>query len=158
MRYGVIYFQCLCYLALPLCVVSMHLTRCVLWHVVCIFFFCCFLISCFLKLQFVRKKDLYKMSTKFPATSHCRHQTCPHLVTSWLVSGQTGHYRVDEIPFSARRCPLPIDHWLSVSIFSLQRRVAVLYVDAACPALRTVQQCPSGNSLSARPAYHCHDN
>jgi len=30
MRYRVIYFQCLCYLALPLCIVSMHLTRCAL--------------------------------------------------------------------------------------------------------------------------------
>ena len=28
--YLVIYIQCLCYLALPLCIVSMHLTRCVL--------------------------------------------------------------------------------------------------------------------------------
>jgi len=27
MLYYVIYFQCLCYLALPLCIVSMHLTR-----------------------------------------------------------------------------------------------------------------------------------
>ena len=27
MRHRVIYFQCLCYLALPLCIVSMHLTR-----------------------------------------------------------------------------------------------------------------------------------
>ena len=30
MRYRVIYFQCLCYLALPLCTVSVHLTRCAL--------------------------------------------------------------------------------------------------------------------------------
>ena len=37
MRYRVIYFQCLCYLALPLCIVSMHLTRCALWHVLCLF-------------------------------------------------------------------------------------------------------------------------
>ena len=47
MRYRVIYFQCLCYLALPLCIVSMHLTRCVLWPVVCFFFLCFFRISCF---------------------------------------------------------------------------------------------------------------
>jgi len=46
-RYRVIYFQCLCYLALPLCVVSMHLTRCVLWHVVYVSFSFVFLISCF---------------------------------------------------------------------------------------------------------------
>ena len=38
MRYRVIYFQCLCYSALPLCVVSMHLIRCVLVS----FFFLCF--------------------------------------------------------------------------------------------------------------------
>jgi len=38
MRYRVIYFQCLCYFALPLCIVSMHLTRCVLVS----FFFLCF--------------------------------------------------------------------------------------------------------------------
>jgi len=30
MCYRVIYFQCLCYLALPLCIFSMHLTRRVL--------------------------------------------------------------------------------------------------------------------------------
>jgi len=47
MRYRVIYFQCLCYLALPLCLVSMHLTRCVLWHVVYVSFSFVFLISCF---------------------------------------------------------------------------------------------------------------
>ena len=29
-RYRVIFFQCLCDLALPLCIVSMHVTRCVL--------------------------------------------------------------------------------------------------------------------------------
>jgi len=29
--------QCLCYLALPRCIVSMRLTRCVLWHVLCLF-------------------------------------------------------------------------------------------------------------------------
>ena len=31
-------FKCLCYLALRLCIVSMHLIRCVLWHVVCLSF------------------------------------------------------------------------------------------------------------------------
>ena len=36
-----------CYLALPLCTVSMHLTRCILWHVVCLPFSFVFLISCF---------------------------------------------------------------------------------------------------------------
>jgi len=40
MRYRVIYFLCLCYLALPLCIVSMHLTRCAPGYVVCIFFHC----------------------------------------------------------------------------------------------------------------------
>jgi len=44
MRYRVIYFQCLSYLALPLCTVSMHLTRCVLWRVVCLFCLCLFLV------------------------------------------------------------------------------------------------------------------
>ena len=50
MRYRVIYFQCLCYLALPLCMVSMHLTRCVFLFPL---FFLNFL---FLKLQFMRRK------------------------------------------------------------------------------------------------------
>ena len=48
MRYRVIYFQCLCYLALPLCIVNMHLTRCVS------LFPLLFLNFLFLKLQFMR--------------------------------------------------------------------------------------------------------
>ena len=35
-------YVCLCHLALPLCIVSMHLIRCVLRRVVCIFFLCFF--------------------------------------------------------------------------------------------------------------------
>jgi len=50
MRYRVIYFQCLCYLALPLCIVCMHLTRYVS------FFFLCYFNFLFLKLQFMRIK------------------------------------------------------------------------------------------------------
>jgi len=48
-RYRVIYLQCLCYLALPLCTVSMYLTRCVS-------FFPLFFNFLFLKLQFMRIK------------------------------------------------------------------------------------------------------
>jgi len=48
-----LFIMCLCYLVLPLCIVSMHLTRCVLRHVVCIFFLC-FFNFLFSKLQFKR--------------------------------------------------------------------------------------------------------
>jgi len=54
-QYRAVYFQCWCYLALPLCTVSMHLTRCALWHVMCLFFLC-FFNFLFLKLQFMRIK------------------------------------------------------------------------------------------------------
>ena len=56
MRYRVIYFQCLCYLALPLCIVSMHLTLSVLRHVVCLSVSFVFFNFLFLKLQFMRIK------------------------------------------------------------------------------------------------------
>jgi len=58
MRYRVICFQCLCYLALPLCIVSrppMHLTRCAPGYAVCIFSIV-LLNFLFLKLQFMRIK------------------------------------------------------------------------------------------------------
>jgi len=64
MRYRVIYFQCLglCYLALQLCIVSMHLTRCVLSHVVCLSF-SVFLNFLFVKLQFMRIKMHIQIET-----------------------------------------------------------------------------------------------
>jgi len=60
MRYHVIYFQCLCYLALPLCIVSMHLTRRVSLFPLLFNFL-------FLKLQFMRiKMYIYKLDKKIP--------------------------------------------------------------------------------------------
>jgi len=51
--------QCLCYLALPLCTVSMRLTRCVLWHVVCLFsLFFKFLVF---EAAIYTNKDVYNM-------------------------------------------------------------------------------------------------
>ena len=57
--YNVIYFQCLCHLALPLCIVSMYLTRCVLWHVVCLSFSFLFLISCFWSCSLCEYRCIY---------------------------------------------------------------------------------------------------
>ena len=62
LRYRVIYFQCLCYLALPLCIVSMHLTRCVSF-----FFPSSFFNLLFSKLQFMR----IKMYTYYHMTYTC---------------------------------------------------------------------------------------
>jgi len=64
MRYRVIYFQCLCYLALPLCIglVSMHLIRCVLWHVVCIFFLSFFFKFLVFGATIYANKDVYIIS------------------------------------------------------------------------------------------------
>ena len=53
MRYRVIYFQCLCYLALPLCIVSMHLTRCV-------YLFPLFLKKIVFEAAIYANKDVYK--------------------------------------------------------------------------------------------------
>jgi len=63
MRYRVIYFQCLCYLALPLCIVSMHLLV-VFFDRLCVSFSFVFFNFLFLKLQFMRIKMYIK-------TPHC---------------------------------------------------------------------------------------
>ena len=72
MRYRVIYFQCLCYLALPLCIVSMHLTRCALWYVVCLFSFV-FFNFLVLKLQFMRIK-MYISASSANISSSIKHE------------------------------------------------------------------------------------
>ena len=91
MRYCVIYFQCLCYFALPLCTVSMHLTRCALWHVVCLFLL--FLISCF-KLQFMRIKMYiiaYLCNLNYPSLQvrRCAAGYLDWCCSSWTSAGET---------------------------------------------------------------------
>jgi len=59
MRYRVIYFQYLCYLALPLCTISMHLT------VLCSLTFCMSLFPLFFLIfvfeaEIYANKDVYK--------------------------------------------------------------------------------------------------
>jgi len=64
MRCRVIYFRCLCYLAPPLCMVSVHLTRCVS------FFFLCFLVSCFFEAAVYANKNVY-ISLKMSSMASC---------------------------------------------------------------------------------------
>ena len=63
MRYRVIYFQCLCYLSLPLGIVSMHLTR--VLDTLCLFSL--FFYFLFLKLQFMQIK-MYIIQNNAPET------------------------------------------------------------------------------------------
>jgi len=80
MRYRVIYFQCLCYLALPLCIVSIHLTRCVS------FFFLRFSNSLFLKLQFMRIKMYILTPTgELDRTIRARRRAAMRLVPNYFV-------------------------------------------------------------------------
>ena len=122
MRYGVIYFQCLCYLALPLCIVSMHLTRCVLWHVVCIFFFCCFLISCFWSCNLCEKKIYIRCPLNFQ-----QHRTAGiRPVPTWSLPGWS-MVRLVTIELMKSRsargtvhCPLTIDCRSQFSRYSVE--------------------------------------
>ena len=87
MRYRVIYFQCLCYLALPLCTVSMHLTRCVLWHVVCLFFL--FLICCFFEAPIYANEDYTNGQRRESALCQLYRHSFVHLI-AWLDWGCGG--------------------------------------------------------------------
>jgi len=71
MRYRVIYFQCLCHLSLSLCIVSMHLTRCVSFFSLFNFLF--------LKLQFMRIK-MYTLAV------FAQYTACPSHHLTLVVS------------------------------------------------------------------------
>ena len=102
-RYRAIYFQCLCYLALPLmCIVSMHLTRCILWRVVCVSYSFVFLKSIVFEAAIYANKDVYifsEVSVNSPGNprSQCRRTSTGVLnqsinqysfITAWQNASQ----------------------------------------------------------------------
>jgi len=129
MRYRVTYFQCLCYLALPRCIVSMHLTRCVLWHVVCLFFLRFFLVF---EAAIYANKDAYIypwISTSMASLkiSDLLLQIACHISISVAILEASGPFFKGAVWFfSSASCPLYHFH---ITIIVYCRNICHLFVD-----------------------------